>query len=87
MTTANTVKVIKTFTLPKLNSNGSNWILFQDSIELKCSSHSLKDHIDGTGAEPTHPHAGQTTLSTAEQTAVDKYMKKFEKWTTGEAMI
>ena len=76
-------KVTKSFTLPKLCSNGSNWILFQDSVELKCASHVLKNHIDGTGIEPVNPHPsvqGQAALTATQQTAVEEFKKKLEKW-------
>ena len=85
-----TTKVTKSFTLPKLRTDGSNWILFQDSVELECASHSLKNHIDGTGTEPVNPHPsvpGQAALTAAQQTAVDEFEKKLEKWVSGEATI
>jgi hypothetical protein len=83
-------KVTKSFTLPKLRSDGSNWILFQDSVELKCTSHILKNHIDGTGTEPINPHPtvqGQTALTAVQQTTVEEFEKKLEKWVSGEATI
>src|ERR1700675_2630116 len=90
-----TTKVTKAFTLLKLRSNGSNWILFQDSVELECASHSLKNHIDGTSTEPVSaqlPVTGQSgTLTAAQtaahQTAVEEFEKKLEKWVSGEATI
>src|ERR1700675_1750683 len=90
-----TTKVTKAFTLPKLRSDGSNWILFQDSVELECASHSLKNHIDGTSTEPVSPQppvpgqAGTLTAAqtAAHQTAVEEFEKKLEKWVLGEATI
>jgi hypothetical protein len=85
---SSTTKVTKSF--PKLRSDGSNWILFQDSIELKCASHILKNHIDGTGTEPINPHLtvqGQTALTAVQQTAIEEFEKKLEKWVSGEATI
>jgi len=82
-----TTKVTKSFTLPKLRSDGSNWILFQDSVELECASHVLKNHIDGTGTEPVNPHLSvqsQAALTAAQQTAVEEFEKKLEKWVSGE---
>jgi rhamnogalacturonyl hydrolase YesR len=87
---SSTTKVTKSFTLPKLRSDGSNWILFQDSVELECASHILKNHIDGTGTKPINPHPTvqvQTALTAAQQTAVEEFEKKLEKWVSGEATI
>ena len=80
-------KVTKSFVLPKLRSDGVNWLLFQDSVELEAASHSLKNHIDGTGTEPVHPHPGKAKLDATEQAAVDEFEKKLEKWVSGEATI
>jgi hypothetical protein len=83
-------KVTKSFTLPKLCSDGSNWIFFQDSVELKAAFHGLKNHIDGAGTEPVNPHhtvPGQAALTAAEQTAIEEFEKKLEKWVSGEATI
>ena len=87
---SSTTKVTKSFTLPKLRSDGSNWILFQDSVELEAASHGLKNHIDGAGTEPVNPHPtvpGQAALTAAEQTAVEEFEKKLEKWVSCEATI
>src|ERR1700675_5011829 len=80
-------KVTKSFILPKLRSDGANWLLFQDSVKLEAASHSLKNHIDGTGTEPVHPHPGKAKLDATEQAAVDEFKKKLEKWVSGEATI
>jgi hypothetical protein len=83
-------KFTKSFTLPKLRSDGSNWILFQDSVELECASHSLKNHIDGTSTELVNPHPpvqGQAALTDAQQTAANEFEKKLERWVSGEATI
>jgi hypothetical protein len=83
-------KVTKSFTLPKLHSDGSNWILFQDSVELKAASHGLKNQIDEAGTEPVNPHhtvPGQAILTAAKPTAIEELKKKLEKWVSGEATI
>jgi hypothetical protein len=79
---SSTPKVTKSFTPPKLCSDGSNWILFQDSVELKCASHILKNHIDGTGTELINPYLtvqGQTALAAVQQTTVEEFEKKLEE--------
>jgi hypothetical protein len=68
----------------------TNLILIQDSVELKAASHGLKNHINGAGTEPVNPHhtvPGQATLTAAEQTAIEEFEKKLEKWVSGEATI
>jgi len=80
-------KVTKNFTLSKLRSDGANWIMFQNGVELECASHSLKHHIDGTKAEPVNPHSGLVTLTPEQQVEVDAYLKELEKWAAGEATI
>jgi hypothetical protein len=87
---SSTTKVTKSFTLSKVCSDGSNWILFQDSVELKCTSHILKNHIDGTGTKPINPHPtvqDQTTPAAVQQTTIEEFDKKLEKWVSGEATI
>jgi rhamnogalacturonyl hydrolase YesR len=87
---SSTTEVTKSFTLPKLRSDGSNWILFQDSVELECASHILKNHIDSTGTEPINFYPtvqGQTALTAVQQTTVEEFEKKLEKWVSGEATI
>jgi hypothetical protein len=38
-------KITKSFALPKLKADGSNWILFQDSVELETVAHNLETQI------------------------------------------
>jgi hypothetical protein len=64
--------------------------LFQDSVELECASHILKNLIDSTGTEPINPHPtvqGQTALTAVQQTAIEEFEKKLEKWASGEVTI
>jgi hypothetical protein len=61
-----------------------------DSVKLECASHSLKNHIDGTGTEPVNPHPsipGQAVLTAVQQTTIDEFKRKLEKWVSGEATI
>jgi hypothetical protein len=36
-----------------LESDGSNWVIFNDRFQFAAAAASLLSHIDGTGAEPT----------------------------------
>jgi hypothetical protein len=82
-----TVTKAAKFTLPKLKPDGSNWILFQDSVELETASHNLQSHIDGTRIMPVHPHAGKSSLTDDEKKEVAEYLMALDKWTVGEATI
>ena len=80
-----TAKITKTFTLPKLQPDGSNWIMFQDSVELESASHNLEGHLDGTKVKPVPPvGTGMTPPTTAEKEA---YETSLNKWMAGEATI
>jgi len=80
-------KITKTFTLPKLKADGSNWVLFQDSVELECAAHNLESHINGTGTTPVHPHPSVTSPTADEKAAIEDYEKALMRWTAGEATI
>src|SRR5277367_1926372 len=80
------IKLTKSFCLPKLKADGSDWILFQDSLELEAASHNLEKHIDGTGTPPIPPPA--TDVPTADELqAIEDYAQAFDKWSAGEATI
>ena len=81
MSLTTSARTTKTFSLPKLQPDGSNWIIFQDSVELECASHNLKGHLDGSRARPTPPEA---TITLAEQEALER---ETARWTSGEATI
>jgi hypothetical protein len=83
---ATVTKMVK-FTLPKLKSDGSNWILFQDSVELETASHNLQSHLDGSGATPVHPHPSVAAPTVDQKREIDDYLVALEKWTAGEATI
>jgi transposase InsO family protein len=74
-------RITKTFSLPKLQPDGSNWILFQDSVELECASHNLEGHLDGSKARPTVP---RTAVALAEE---ETFERETARWTAGEATI
>ena len=81
------IKLTKSFSLPKLKADGSNWILFQESLELETASHNLEKHIDGTGTAPITPPPVAGPPTADEQQAIDNYAGAFDKWSAGEATI
>jgi hypothetical protein len=74
-------RVTKTFTLPKLQPDGSNWIIFLDSVELECASHNLEGHLDGSRTKPVPP---RTAVALAE---AETFERETARWTAGEATI
>jgi hypothetical protein len=83
---ATVTKIVK-FTLPKLKSDGSNRILFQDSIELETSSHNFQSHLNGTGVILVHPHPSVAAPTVDQKKEIDDYLVALKKWTAGEATI
>jgi len=41
--------------IPKLEVDGSNWVIFKDRFLFAAAAASLKGHIDGTGKLPENP--------------------------------
>src|SRR3984957_6835286 len=81
-------KITKAFTLSKLKSDGSNWVLFQDGVDLEIAAHSLSGHIDGTRAEPGQPPGTlDADQQAAHEAAVEAYEKDLLLWKAGEATI
>ena len=89
MSTANG-KVLEFFTkIPKLEANGSNWVIFKDCFLFAVAAASLSSHIDGTGAEPTLapgiPRSG--VLLESQQEKLNKFTSNFAQWQSDEAII
>src|SRR6202522_339702 len=83
-------KILEFFTkIPKLEADGSNWVIFKDRFLFAAAAASLVSHIDGTGVAPTletgFPRCG--LLSEAQQAELDKYTSDLAGWETDEAMI
>jgi hypothetical protein len=39
--------------IPKLEVDGSNWVIFKDRFVFAAATAGLEKHIDGTGTEPS----------------------------------
>ena len=76
-------KVLEFFAkIPKLETDGLNWVIFKDRFLYAADAASLKEHIDGTGAAPrpvTFP-LGSGPLSAAQQEALDDYTELLSRW-------
>jgi len=41
--------------IPKLETDGSNWVIFKDRFAFAATAAALGNHIDGTGTAPILP--------------------------------
>jgi len=76
--------------IPKLESDGSNWVIFKDRFTFAASAVALEKHIDGTGKAPKTPEfamAGPTALTDAQKEEFNLYEAEQSKWMMGEAVI
>src|SRR5271156_3501968 len=82
--------------IPKLESDGSNWVIFKDRFLFAAAAASLKAHIDGTGKPPVAVSVVPTESEppteleplTAEQAQVrSEYDVALSKWEMEEAII
>src|SRR5277367_2987310 len=76
--------------IPKLESDGSNWVIFKDRFLFAAAAASLKAHIDGTGKKPDAVPGVPTESEplTVEQAQVQsEYDAALSKWEIEEAII
>ena len=76
--------------IPKLESDGSNWVIFKDRFLFAAAAASLKAHIDGTEKAPDAVPVVPTESEplTAEQAQVcSEYDAALSKWEMEEAII
>ena len=83
-------KVLEFFTkIPKLEANGSNWVIYKDCFFFAAAAASLLSHINGTGVKLTlalgFPRSG--LLSELQQVVLDKYTSDLSWWQSDEAII
>ena len=82
--------ILEFFTkIPKLEADGSNWVIYKDRFLFAAAAASLSEHIDGTGVPPT-PVAiptGTESLTDDRQESLDNYTVKMSIWKSNEAII
>src|SRR5271168_3540097 len=83
-------KILEFFAkIPRLETDGSNWVIFKDRFMFAAAAASLVSHVDGTEAEPTlaagFPRSG--TLSDTQKAEYDIYTLKLARWQSNEAII
>ena len=81
-------KILEFFTkIPKLEANGSNWVIFKDRFLFAAAATSLISHIDGIGAAPTPVTFASGPLSAKQQKALDDYRSELSRWQSDEAIV
>ena len=45
--------------IPKLASDGKNWVIYKDRLTLSVQARGLSGHLDGTTTKPTQPAVTQ----------------------------
>ena len=76
--------------IPKLEIDGSNWVIFKDRFAFAAAAADLEKHIDGTGTPPNpliFTWTGPTPLTSDQITEYGEYEVKQSKWLMGEAVI
>src|SRR5882762_10134513 len=69
--------------IPKLETDGANWVIFKDRFAFAAAAAALEKHIDGTGTAPNPPAfapRGPTPLTAAQITEFERYEEKLSKW-------
>src|ERR1700678_1033216 len=84
-------KILEFFAkIPKLEADGSNWVIFKDWFMFAAAAASLINHIDGTGTVPSPPVTctmDSGALTQIQQGALDEYAAKLLRWRSGEAIV
>ena len=77
-------KLLKFFVhIPKLEVDGSNWVIFKDCFLFAAAAILLKGHIDGMDSAPVNVpfrHGPREALKEGQQEVLEEYMKKLMKW-------
>jgi hypothetical protein len=78
--------------IPKLETDGSNWVIFKDHFSFAAGAAALGKHIDGMGGVPPlliFTVGGPTPLMADQITEFEKYDTELSKWmmVMGEAII
>ena len=74
--------------IPKLEVDGSNWVIFKDHFLYTTAAGSLKGHIDGTGKPPVNPVLTPCEPLTEDQKlAMSEYSTLLTKWEMEENIV
>ena len=87
MSTSNS-KILEFFAqILKLETDGSNWVIFKDHFLYAVAAASLITHVDGTEVVPPLVTIGPRPLTTEQQQELDEYNLALSKWKSDEAII
>ena len=86
MSTSNS-KVLELFVkIPKMEADGSNWVIFKDWFLYAAAATSLKSHINGTWALPT-PVTYSDPLTDEQKEEIKEYESDLFRWQLDEAIV
>ena len=85
-------KLLEFFThIPKLDIDGSNWVIFKDRFLFATAAAGLKGHVDGTrippSAEPLVILEPDKSLTKEQQEALEMYHELVAKWEMEESIV
>src|SRR5271168_681789 len=86
---SNNSKLLEFFAhIPKLEIDGSNWVIFKDRFLFATAAGSLKGHIDGSGKPPVNPLPTPCVPLTEDQKAeMSEYSALLTKWEMEENIM
>ena len=74
--------------IPKLEVDGSNWVIFKDRFLFAAAAASLKNHIDGIGEAPVAPTpVTREPLTEVQEEALKEYELLHTKWEMEENIV
>ena len=77
--------------VPKLASDGKNWVVYKDRLTLSVQAHGLGGHLDGTTTKPKQPAVTQAPasreLTEEEKEKINTYKDDLKEWLQKEANV
>src|SRR5271155_701686 len=75
--------------IPKLTSDGKNWVIYKDRLALSVMARGLDGHLDGTAVQPTAPPAPALSSkpTEVETKALTEYKAELRDWMQKEAIV
>ena len=77
--------------IPKLASDGKNWVIYKDRLILSVQACGLGGHLDGTTTKPTQPAVTQAPanreLTEEEKEKINTYKDDIKEWFQKKAIV
>ena len=83
-------RVLKFFArIPRLEADGSNWVIYKDQFLYAAAAASLNQHIDGTGIPLllVSINTGTEPLTATQQKTLDDNKAGISRWQSEEAIV